>query len=250
METPDIVYPSFFGGTWQVSSTTTKVLAPCGMALFGGNATYQRAVQEVGTSLNYQSRFLPVSISSNNNGCIADREFNVKSLAKVALGVNSVVDVRLATPNQFSCILAPNGSPSLLRVDLLTLQRRQEQVSDVRFDCSEVVQEIVTVVADPNTNGASSSSTSTTKQPSEASSSRNPSPLPLLKQVETTSLYTLVRPDKISCQQRSATFLVPPSSMMQTDSLQQQQLQLALYQAARGRPVDVRFYSVEYTSMV
>ena len=57
---------------------------------------------------------------------IADREYNVKSIAKVAMGENSIVDVATSTPNKFSCLLAPKGSPSMMKVDLIVLNRRQE----------------------------------------------------------------------------------------------------------------------------
>jgi hypothetical protein len=54
----------------------------------------------------------------------------------------SVVDVALATPNKFSCLLAPAGSPNLLSVDIIALARRQEN-NEKTFDCSEVVRQIV-----------------------------------------------------------------------------------------------------------
>ena len=50
LERPDIFYPSWFSGTWRVRSLTTGVEAPCGVALFGGNATFQSAQQEIGKS--------------------------------------------------------------------------------------------------------------------------------------------------------------------------------------------------------
>jgi hypothetical protein len=164
LEGPDVYYPDWFEGKWNVNSVTTAVQAPCGVQLFGGNATFEKAQNEIGTALNYESRFI-----SQNGQIIADREFNVKSIAKVALGVNSVVDVSLATPNKFSCLLSPQGSPSLLTVDLIVLNRRQETVDDTRFHCSEVVREIVSPVGGTGNTPRS----------------------PLLKEIETASLYTL-----------------------------------------------------------
>jgi len=205
---------SWFTGSWKVYSECTDVLAPCGIALFGGNRTYDSARTEIGPSkaLKYESRFVLASETS----AIADREFNVKSIAKVAMGVNSVVDVPLAEPNKFSIILAPEGAPSLLRVDLIVLERRQEYVDETHFDCSEVVREIVSPV--------DSSITTRTN--------------PILKEVETTSLYALQPDGSISCRQRSATFLLPS---------QQDPMALQMWQATRGRPIDVRFYNVQYT---
>ena len=185
--------------------------APAGVQLFGGNSTYIKAMKDIGNVLVYECRF----VKDGAGRTIADREFNVKSIAKVAMGANSVVDVSLATPNKFSCLLAPQGSPSMLTVDLLVLNRRQEVVSDTRFDCSEVVREIISPVDRPRQRPA------------------------IFKDIETTSLYTYF-PDKdeIHCRQRSAAFLVPAD---------ENPLAMEMWQASRGRAVDVRFYDVIYT---
>ncbi len=73
---------SWFAGTWKVVSECTNVLAPCGIVLFGGNRTYEAALAERGPSksLNYESRFLV-----SGDSAVADREFNVKSIARVAM---------------------------------------------------------------------------------------------------------------------------------------------------------------------
>jgi hypothetical protein len=60
---------------------------------------------------------------------------------------------------------------------------------------------------------------------------------PLLKKIETTSLYTLVGAE-VHCRQRSATFLLPS---------QQDPMAMKLWEMSRGRPIDVRFYDVIYT---
>lgn len=146
---------------------------------------------------------------------IADREYNVKSIAKVAMGENSIVDVATSTPNKFSCLLAPKGSPSMMKVDLIVLNRRQEVVSQNKFDCSEVVREIASPVDKPK------------QQPA------------VLKEIETTSLYTYL-PDKneVRCTQRSAAFLLPSND---------NPMAMRMWQASRGRATDVRFYDVTYT---
>ena len=214
---------SWLEGSWNVTSVTTDVQAPCGVLLFGGNSTYDNAQKEIGTALHYPCRFL--SIDGN---VVADREFNVKSIARVALGTNSVVDVSLSSPNKFSCLLAPSGSPSLLTVDLIVLKRRQETINATTFHCSEVVREIVS----PVLGGAA-------VEASQGQSSSSP----LLKEIETTSFYTLVSraataTPEVHCRQRSATFVVPS---------QQNLMAMKLWELSRGRPVDVRFYDVIYT---
>jgi hypothetical protein len=222
MEIPDVLYPAWFQGTWKVASKTASVEAPCGIALFGTNATYAAAQKEVGSTLAYTSRF--VLPNGDSTDCVADREFNVKSIAKAAFGVNSVVDIPVATPNKLTAIVvAPassGGAPSsLVQVDLFTVSRRQETVDATHFDCSEVVREIVSSVG--------------------SSSSSNTAPR-VLKEVETTSLYTFdPAKNMVTCRQRSAVFLLPSQS---------NPLQLRMWELARGRPVDVRFYDVVYTT--
>jgi hypothetical protein len=223
MEGPDIFYPSWFVGTWNVESVLTDVQAPCGVELFGGSAAFERAKTDIGKekALGYESRFLP----TDSGNAVADREFNVKSIARAAMGQNSVIDIQLATPNKFSCLLAPVGAPSLLTVDMIALNRRQEYETDeYHFDCSEVVREITSPV-DPKATATRAS--------------------PLLKEIETTSLYSAVAPPsqggpvtKITCRQRSAAFLLPS---------QQDPVAFQMWRYSKGRPIDVRFYDVAYT---
>jgi hypothetical protein len=255
MEVDDIYYPSWFAGTWQVRSICTDVLAPCDTVLFGGETKYRNAQKDIGKPILYESRFFPVqmppsSSSSSSSGgetketetiCIADREFNVVSIAKATMGNASIVNVATSTPNRLSVLLALGGSNGnstggggLIQADLITLHRRQERMDSTRFDCAEAVQEVV----------------SYPKSSSSSSSSVGPMPGPMiLKQIETASLYRLVQPPEqrgndnknnmiIQCRQRSATFLLPS---------QQDPVALRLWQMARGRPIDVRFYDVTYS---
>ena len=167
--------------------------------------------------MNYESRF----ISDGAGHITADREYNVQSIAKAAMGQFSVIDMPVATPNKLTCILVPKNSPSMLKVDLIALNRRQETISQNRFDCSEVTREIVSLVNNNNN-----------PQPPSGSA-------PILKEVETTSLYTFnPATNEIQCQQRSATFLLPS---------QTSPIAFKMWEAARGRPIDTRFYDVRYT---
>lgn len=220
MEATDIFYPSWFQGTWLVSSKTIGIQAPCGIPLFGGNATFERAQRDIGTTLTYEARFV---VGDSHGQIIADREYNVNSIAKAAMGQFSVIDIPVATPNKLSCILVPKGSSQMLQVDLIALNRRQETISEVQFDCSEVTREIVAPVNNNNNNAVPTGSTSA----------------PILKEVETTSLYSYIpSKNEIRCQQRSATFLLPS---------QTSPIAYTIWEAARGRPIDTRFYEVRYT---
>jgi hypothetical protein len=236
---------SWLDGVWDVHSVIKDVQAPCGIALFGGNATFTKAKNEIGTSLDYSSRFIRSAATTNDDNnsnykVIADREYNVKSIAKVALGENSVINVATATPNKFSCLLAPKGSPTLLTVDLIVLNRRQENppiassssstesgkpaagvvVAPTTFDCAEVVREIVSPVDEKTGRPLSQQSP------------------PILKEIETISMYRY-NPDKdeVYCQQRSAAFLLPSN---------ENPISMKMWQASQGRAIDVRFYDVTY----
>lgn len=221
LEGSDIFYPSYFNGKWNVFSTTTEVQAPCGVLLFGGNNTYARAQSEVNTSLSYKARFI-----SSPQGIIADREYNVREIARAAMGENAVLDVPLSTPNKVSVLLAPNGANQILKADLLTLARRSELIDKCEFHCSEVVRQVIGP-AKQSSNG----------MPGGGARSS------LLKEIETASLYTAVKDEnenvnEIRCRQRSATFLLPS---------QQDPMAYKMWEASRGRPIDVRFYDVVYT---
>jgi hypothetical protein len=238
---PDIYYPDWFQGTWQVASTTQAVSAPCGRALFGSNATWAAAQAEIGTTLVYDARFVSTSTTAPLQppqeatvAWIADRSYNVQSIAQAALGRNSVMDIAVATPNRLTAtLLAPqvgSGSTgSLVRVDLLTLARYQETVNEWRFDCSEVVREVIAPVRSSSSSSSSSSNNETSR----------PRVTAIVKEIETASLYTFdpVR-NQIACRQRSASYLVPTETNPRS---------IQMWQLARGRPVDVRWYGVLYT---
>jgi hypothetical protein len=237
MELSDIYYPSWFYGTWDVASTTTSVQAPLGISVFGTNATYQAALAEVGTTLRYESRFIdigggagnPTNDNSTTPTVIADRGYNVQSIATAALGRNSIVDLPYVSANKLTAILSPIGSPNPIRVDLFTINRRQETIDENHFHCSEVVREIVSSIGNKDKNSSSRGTTTST----------------ILKEVETTTLYTLMvgKNNDITIQgrQRSANFLVPTQNDAQS---------FRLWEMTRGKPVDVRFYDVLYTKKI
>jgi hypothetical protein len=247
LEGSDIYYPDYFQGVWNVVSTTKDVQAPCGILLFGGNNTFSRAQEEINTCLSYKARFVPSS-SSSNLGIIADREYNVVEIAKAAMGETAVLDVPVSTPNKVSVILAPSGANQILKADLITLARRSEMVNDDEFHCSEVVRQVVGSVNPTNNNNTNNNNNDNREGTTAAAvvGNKRPASTTLLKEIETASLYTAIRDDKgnineIQCLQRSATFLLPS---------QQDPIAYKMWEASRGKPIDVRFYSVVYTRRV
>ncbi len=148
------------------------------------------------------------------------------------MGNNAVLDVPLATPNKVSAILSPTGANQIFQADLITLNRRSENISPCEFHCSEVVRQIIAPAK-------MSGSTKNIVMNQPMSPSRSSS---LLKEIETTSLYIAVRQEdesvkEILCKQRSATFLLPS---------QQDPLAYQMWEMSRGRPIDVRFYDIVY----
>merc|ERR1712194_72476 len=149
-------------------------------------------------------------------------------------GLQSMRQILAATPNKFCCVVSPVGSGGVLfSIDLITLNRRQEFVSDTEFHCAETVRQIIKRV----------------RGTGDAPSGFDP---PIINEIETVSLYSILPPTDqkegkvtskvadIQCLQRTATFLVPGE-----DSIAMKKFQIA-----RGRPVDVRFYDVTYTKRI
>jgi len=222
MEISDIFYPSSFQGSWNVLSKTVDIIAPCGYELFtGGDKGYKNAVKEItdpNNDLRYRARFIP---SGDEDGtCIADREYNAKEIAKAAMGDYSVIDTPVAQPNRYSCLLAPPGNTNnLISVDIIANKRKAEATSSPdTFVCSEFVRQIVSPAQKNNPNAP-------------------PVPPLSIKDIETISMYAISK-DKITCRQKTATFLVPS----QTDPIAFKKWQLS-----QGKAVDVRYYDVTYT---
>ena len=239
MEFPDIYYPPSFLGTWRAVSKTIDVQAPCGYDLFtGGKEAYDviyATEVEGGKGLEYSARFISSTLAGGSEEIVivADREYNSREIAKAAMGTFSVVDTPIATPNRYTCLLAPPGNDTgdLISVDILAIGRRAEPKSPLRqnkFVCAEYVRQIVSR-AKQRRGGDNPNSLSLTVA----------APLSV-KEIETISIYSADndKMDRITCQQRTATYLVPS----QTDPIAFKKWQLS-----GGRPVDVRRYDVIYT---
>ncbi len=219
----DIFYPQYFKGSWKAISKTKDIQAPCGLQLFtGGKAGFDSATQKEvieGDTLQYRARFIEQGRNddASSSYIAADREFNAKEIAKAAMGDYSVVDVPIATPNRFSCVLA--GSANLICVDIITIARKTEPLSADKFACSEVVRQIVSPAQRNNPNAP-------------------PVPPLSVKEIETISVYTKLSDDKIQCRQRTATYLVPSQS---------DPMAFKKWQLSQGNSVDVRCYDVLYS---
>ena len=225
MDGSDIFYPPWFLGSYKAVSTTKQVFAPCGTDLFtGGKAAYDNVIEtevQKGDALEYRARFIEQLADGDTSYVAADREYNGREIAKAALGGYSMVDVPVATPNQFSCTLGGNEQSSFVNVDITTLKRKAEVIDERKFACSELVRQIV----------------------SQPGSRTNPNaPLAPLsaKDIETISIYEKVSDGRIECSQRTATYLVPSQS---------DPMAFKKWQMSQGRAVDVRYYDVAYIKL-
>lgn len=223
---PDVYYPSYFNGKWFSTSKAVSVLAPLGEDIFG-LAAYKAAEKDIGTVLNYVSKFKP-DLQQNSEFSIADRLYNVESIAQASMGENSVVDDK--QNSQLTKLLhltvAPNGSNgqsfdiNLVPTDRLYSTPSMTSMKGDYFECMEQsTQEVLAVVP----------------KEVELTSGRPPA---LRKDVETITLYKKVSDDLIIAKQRTATYL----------SSKDPRFKLALARDPRVKDVavDVRLYDVTY----
>ena len=291
IESPDVFYPDWFNGVWSTESTTLSVEAPAGIALFGGNRSYQAALDDVGQSIQYETRFrLAPSTGPSRSAAaaaaasapveskslvVADREFNIASIIRSTMGKQAVLDVPTGQsddPNRIVFILSPAGANgTIFRAELRATGRHIEQPPP-----SEVVAADAAASSSSGGDGggnarfsASSSSSSSSSSPplpplppppaslgvsfdvleavrqvvtaerSAAMPMSTPTAPPLVKDIETTTLYTKISDDRIEALQRTASFLVA--------STNSDPLKAAAIQRMGGRAVDIRNYKVVYT---
>ena len=121
----DLIYPDFLQGLWDVRSRTRSIDAPCGVALFGGEGLLKKATEEIDNSeldLVFSCRF----VRGEGGKLVADRAYNIKTIASASMGSVSVLDLS-ASPNEVKCTLQPsNAGGVLFKVDILALGRKQQ----------------------------------------------------------------------------------------------------------------------------
>lgn len=205
---PDIYYPVWFEGDWSAQSTAVDVVAPCGVALFGGQNALDRARRDIGSTLDYDVRFF----RNADDAVVADRPTNTRSLVAATLKdsatLTSLPSSRDFNPNKLDFTLA--AGPTTFSASLRCVARYFSGDDDACFETSELVRQSVT----PRS---------------------NPLAAPSIKDIETLCFYRRIDNSHISCTQRTATWLYPAD--------QQSAVAAA---AADGRPVDVRDYSLDY----
>ena len=249
IQSSDILYPSYFEGTWDSSSQLVQVYAPLGDEIFGKAAKIAAEKEkDMNTILNYKSKFksIPSSIkeNSNNNGnVIADRLYNVESIAIASMGgEKSIIDDKQIDnnlANRVSLKVSPEQSKGQIFDIIITNTDRQFGIpANGYFECLErCYQEVAPVVS----------------REIELTQGKPPS---LIKQIETITLYHKIKSnddggknndnnydsseigDIIVARQRTATYLSPYDARYK--------LSFARDKRVESVAVDVRFYDVMY----
>jgi hypothetical protein len=235
----DALYPAWFAGDWDCISTTKSVVAPLGMEAFGGDSAWAAGQKDIGQTLKYQTRF----VKTNKGGVVADRQFNIQSIASAAVGSDSIMLIaagqqqqqqqadlsdRLAAEIRVS--MAPNQiAGEIFDVTLTTIAReyyfnsnRDSSSGDDEFVCLEKVRQTISRRMDelmsPQTQGKGR-----------------------VKDIETISLYRREGPDRVRAWQRTATFLSPLEVSSRYRELQGRIPQVS------DEAVDIRLYDLTYT---
>ncbi|WP_232314941.1 DUF6816 family protein [Picosynechococcus sp. PCC 7003] len=181
----DLIYPDWFAGTWQVTSTLIDQVAPLAPDLVtpGFAANEQLIGQPFVFRVKFQPRtnfpVKPLSLpkQASATAIVADRAFNGAEIAQAYLGEKTVQKVEVDPQN-------PNRQLTILKGDRRLIStvtgRAQDQPKPDQFFSSELTQQQF--------------------QSSEKI---------YLNQVETTTGYQQLVPDRITANQVTAIYLSP-----------------------------------------
>jgi len=244
---PDIFYPPWMLGLWQVSSATRSVEAPLGPELFGSPAAFEAATQDVGKALTYTARFR----RSTQGRVVADRAYNVASISRAAMGDAAVLQCyeEEGNANKLTLTLVPGGAGGrVFNAELSVLARDQSgQGNDspsLLFGCTESSRQMITANTDGN-NGPPGGG------PKERGSFAIPRAAPVSsKETQVIQVFCSDSPEPSSFRsvQRICTFLTQADFVAKLRSKQLKGPGLAeLYEASKKVPADVRTYDITYT---
>ena len=141
----DLVYPEWFEGTWDMTSTLVEMVAPLAPDVvtpgFEGNRQFLD--QPITAPIRFvrrpveSGRFLGQAIKAQEK-VVSDRAFNGLSLARAYLGDEAVEDVKVDPENPNRQITFLQGRQQLSST---VTGRLVEQASDDDFTTSEVFQQ-------------------------------------------------------------------------------------------------------------
>lgn len=246
----DLYYPDWFSGLWETTSTLRAVGAPAGYKLFGRSGAYEQAINDIDRSITYKSRF--IHTSSNKALSVADRGYNVAAIAEASMGSGSVLQCTetLNSDNvvgDLTLTVRPSQADGHVFVVGLKMKARTQQRGNVplvlgkglRPDGGSVFERTTNESYERNETALWVSETvrQEVRRGDEENELRGSNIL--VKDVETTTVYivpqsvTTERDDvtEIRAWQRTCSYL-DRGDLKATD--------------ARGRPVDVRWYELQY----
>ncbi len=230
IQSADVLYPSWFSGIWSVESTTASVIAPLGIDAFGGTNAWEAAQKDIGNTLKYKSRFF-----ESEGAVIADRLFNVKAIASVAMGKGAVLgiggDRSIPKVNNLKYY---DGLAAMMNV-AITPDQSQGDI----FDCS-----LVTVgrsYASDSTGGFVAVEKVTQSISRRMDLLASQPTAPRIKEIETISLYKAPTGiDSVEAVQRTSTYLSPNEESSRYRSLVSKDARV------RDTAVDMRTYHLSY----
>lgn len=182
----DLIYPQWMGGTWTATSILREQIAPLAPEIV--TPGFEKNQKYLNQPFTFQVRFKPQklsnpsilslsSLSPKQNLIVADRAFNGEKIAKAYLGDDQVLSVKVSAdnPNRQITFLADNNQ----LVSTIT-GRSQETPNSQEFVTLEITQQLF----------------------------QRPSSI-YLNEVETTTDYHLINPDKVTAKQVTAIYLSP-----------------------------------------
>lgn len=212
----DIFYSKEFEGKWSASSRLSGFDAPLGEEYFGGKAAIAKAEAERTNPLIYECLFRGTTGAT----IIADRLYNVESIARASMGSESVVDDSQSPGagsgiNRLHLLISPSAAQGLLFDIILQVTDREQFISPLSLCALErTVQTIRS-----NRNNLTSS-----------------------KAIETITSYSVKSNNIILAKQRTASFIENKDSHYD-DYVQREPLLSKM-------AYDVRQYEVVYTRIV
>jgi hypothetical protein len=186
MAEEDLIYPDWFAGTWEVTSTPIEQVAPLAPKIvtpgFEDNRKYlNKPVRfQVKFAENYspkQTKLLTSSAIAGKLPIVADRAFNGLKIAQSYLGDDGVISVKIDPENFNKQITVLKGGDRLVST---VTGRGSEKLGQNRFVSTEITQQLF----------------------------RNRSRI-YLNEVETTTAYQLLESTKIEANQVTAIYLSP-----------------------------------------
>ncbi|MCG6133850.1 MAG: hypothetical protein MET45_04175 [Nostoc sp. LLA-1] len=146
--TGDLVYPDWFAGDWQVTSTLIDLVAPLAPDIVTPGFEANR--QQLNQPVSFLVRFIPEKppitglklipkIDNKSTILVADRAFNSLNLSRAYLGDKAVLSVKVDPDSPNRQITLLRGERQLISI---VSARATETTSDDKFITSEVFQQL------------------------------------------------------------------------------------------------------------